>query len=157
MHTIVNPQQTRLFDPFDSVLTEKTRKRLLEGWPGVFRHVILELMPVDAISGHFEPSMGQPTKELYSIAGLLLIQEFMDWTKEQALDAYSFHTNVHYALNLEPVSDGPGHRWLGRLEQGKNHEHNHLWDRSYRGPPRCSFLILKKNVNCQIIILTFMF
>jgi len=25
--------------------------------------------------------MGRPTKELYSVAGLLLIQEFMDWTK----------------------------------------------------------------------------
>ncbi len=94
MHKIVNPQQTQLFDPFDRVLTEKTRKRLLNGWPGVFRHVILELMPVDALSEHFEPTMGRPTKELYSIAGLLLIQEFMNWTKDQALDAYSFHTTT---------------------------------------------------------------
>jgi len=31
MHKIVNPQQTRFFDPFDSVSTEKTRKRLLNG------------------------------------------------------------------------------------------------------------------------------
>jgi len=67
MQRIVNPKQTRLFDPFDSVLTEKTRKRLLDGWAGVFRHVILELMPVDAISEHFDPIMGRPTKELYSI------------------------------------------------------------------------------------------
>ena len=114
MHKIVNPQQTRLFDPFDSVLTEKTRKRLLDGWPGVFRHVILELMPVDAVSGHFDPTMGRPTKELYSIAGLLLIQEFMDWTKDEALDAYSFHTNVHYALNLEPVTHDISKRTLER-------------------------------------------
>jgi hypothetical protein len=114
MHNIVNPQQTRLFDPFDRVLTEKTRKRLLNGWPGVFRHVILELMPVDALSEHFEPTMGRPTKELYSIAGLLLIQEFMDWTKDQALDAYSFHMNVHYALNLEPVTHDISKRTLER-------------------------------------------
>lgn len=114
MHKIVNPQQIRLFDPFDSVLTEKTRKRLLDGWPGVFRHVILELMPVNAISEHFDPSMGRPTKELYSIAGLLLLQEFMDWTKDQALDAYSFHTNVHYALNLEPVAHDISKRTLER-------------------------------------------
>ncbi len=114
MHTIINPQQTRLFDPFDRVLTEKTRKRLLDGWPGVFRHVILELMPVDALSEHFDPAMGRPSKELYSIAGLLLIQEFMDWTKDQALDAYSFHTNVHYALNLEPVTHDISKRTLER-------------------------------------------
>ncbi len=87
MHKIVNPQQTLLFDPFGSVLTEKTRKCLLDGWPGVFRHVILELMPVDAVSGCFDPIMGRPTKELYSMAGLILIMEFMDWTPEQTFDA----------------------------------------------------------------------
>ena len=114
MHKIVNPQQTRLFDPYDSILTEKTRKRLLDGWPGVFRHIILELMPVDAISGHFDPTMGRPTKELYSIAGLLLIQEFMDWTKDESLDAYSFNINVHYALNLEPVTHDISRRTLER-------------------------------------------
>ena len=114
MHKIVNPQQAQLFDPFDSVLTEKTRKRLLNGWPGVFRHIILELMPIDAVSEHFDPAMGRPTKELYSIAGLLLIQEFMDWTKDEALDAYSFNMNVHYALNLEPVAHDIAKRTLER-------------------------------------------
>jgi len=114
MHKIVNPQQTLLFDPFGSVLTEKTRKRLLDGWPGVFRHVILELMPVDAVSGYFDPTMGRPTKELYSIAGLLLIQEFMHWTKDEALDAYIFHMNVQYALNLEPVAHDLSKRTLER-------------------------------------------
>jgi len=114
MHKIVNPQQTRLFDPFDSVLTEKTRKRLLDGWAGIFRHVILELMPVETISGHFDPAMGRPTKELYSMAGLLLIKEFMDWTKDEALDAYSFHMDIHYALNLEPVTHEISMRTLER-------------------------------------------
>ena len=114
MQRIVNPKQTRLFDPFGNVLTEKTRKRLLNGWPGIFRHVILELMPVETISGHFDPTMGRPTKELYSMAGLLLIQEFMDWTKEQALDAYSFHIDIHYALNLEPVTHDISKRTLER-------------------------------------------
>jgi len=109
MQTIVNPQQTRLFDPFDSVLTERTRKRLLDGWSGVFRHVILELMPVDAIAGRFDPRMGRPTKELYSMAGLILIMEFRNWTKEEALDAYRFHLDIQYALNLEsePRTGGP--------------------------------------------------
>ena len=62
MRNIVNPQQTRFFDPFDSVLTKKTRKRLLDGWQGVFRHVILELMPVDAIGGHFDSTDGQAAR-----------------------------------------------------------------------------------------------
>lgn len=87
MRRIVNPQQTRLFDSFDPVLSPRARQRLLNHWPGVFRHVILELMPVDIIAGHFDPSMGRPTKELYSMAGLILLMEFMDWTKDQAVDA----------------------------------------------------------------------
>ena len=114
MRKIVNPKQIQLFDRFDSVLTPKTRKRLLDGWPGVFRHIILELMPVDAVSEHFDPAMGRPTKELYSVAGLLLIQEFMDWTKDETLDAYSFNMNVHYALNLEPVAHDISKRTLER-------------------------------------------
>jgi len=114
MHKIVNPQQTRLFDQFDSVLTEKTRESLLDNWPGVFRHVILELMPVDTISGHFDATMGRPTKELYSMAGLILLMEFMDWTKDEALAAYRFHMDIHYALNLEPVAHDLSIRSLER-------------------------------------------
>jgi hypothetical protein len=114
MQRIVDPQQTRLFDPFDAVLTEQTRKRLLDGWPGVFRHTILELMPVDALCGHFDPEMGRPTKELYSMAGLILIMEFMDWTKQEALDGYRFRMDIHYALNLEPVTHDLSIRTLER-------------------------------------------
>ena len=114
MRKIVDPKQTHLFDPYDNVLTEKTRKRLLDGWAGVFRHIILELMPVETISGHFDPVMGRPTKELYSMAGLLLIKEFMDWTKQDALDAYSFRMDIHYALNLEPITHDISMRTLER-------------------------------------------
>ena len=114
MYNIVNPQQIRLFDSFDSILTEKTRKRLLEGWQGVFRHIILELMPVEPIREHFDPALGRPTKELYSIAGLLLIKEFMNWTKPEALDAYSFHADIQYALNLEPVAHDISMRTIER-------------------------------------------
>ncbi|NLE28329.1 MAG: hypothetical protein GX629_01510 [Phycisphaerae bacterium] len=114
MRHSVNPLQIRLFDAYDPVLTEKTRKRLLEHWPGVLRHVILELLPVDTLGGHFDPKMGRPTKELYSLAGLLLIKEFMNWTKEDALDQYRFNMQVHYALNLEPVAQDLSKRTLER-------------------------------------------
>jgi hypothetical protein len=30
MRNIVNPLQTQIFDPFDPILTKKTRKRLLD-------------------------------------------------------------------------------------------------------------------------------
>ncbi len=117
MQRIVDPQQSRMFDPFDPVLTGKTRARLLDSWPGVVRHVVLELMPVGTLGEHYSPDTGRPTKELYSMAGLILLMEFMDWTKQQTLDAYSFHMDVHYALNLEPVTHDISIRTLERYIQ----------------------------------------
>lgn len=114
MRKINNPLQKQLFDPYDTVLTPLCRERLLGGWQGVFRHVILELMPVQKIAAHFDPVMGRPTKELYSVAGLMLIKEFMNWTKQQAADQYSFNISVHYALNLEPIAHDMSVRTLER-------------------------------------------
>ena len=114
MRRIVDPRQSSLFDPYNPVLTAPTRRRLETGWPGVFRHVILALMPVDVLAGHFSPKMGRPTRELYSMAGLILLMEGMDWTKQQAVDAYSFHLEVQYALNLAPVAQDLSKRTLER-------------------------------------------
>lgn len=117
MQRIVDPRQTSLFDPYAPVLTDITRRRLLEDWPGVFRHVILELMPVEALREHFHPGLGRPTRELYSMAGLILLMEFRNWTKAQAVEAYSFHLNVQYALNLEPVAHDLSVRTLERYQR----------------------------------------
>jgi len=117
MQRIVNPRQSCLFDPYDTVLTDLTRRRLLEDWPGVFRHVILELMPVEALREHFHPGLGRPTRELYSMAGLILLMEFHHWTKQQAVEAYCFHLNVQYALNLEPVAHDLSVRTLERYQR----------------------------------------
>ncbi len=114
MRHIVNPIQNRLFDPYAPVLSEKTRDLLLDSWIGVVRHVILQLMPVDTLAAHFDPKQGRPTKELYSMAGLLLIMEFRNWTKEEALNAYRYHLDIHYALNLEPVAHEISMRTLER-------------------------------------------
>jgi hypothetical protein len=62
-------------------------------------------MPAKEIGKHFHPTHGRPTKELYSIAGLLFLQEANDWTNEQTVEAYLFRTDVQYALNLEPGND----------------------------------------------------
>jgi hypothetical protein len=99
---MVDPRQKRLLDPYAPVLTATNRQWLEDNWPGVFRHVILELMPVDILRRHFDPTLGRPTQELYSMAGLILLLEFHHWTQEYAVAAYCFHTEVQYALNLEP-------------------------------------------------------
>ena len=112
-----DPRQKPIFDPFDAVLTTETKAKLLESWAGPMRHVFLEEMPVDILSGEFDPDLGRPTKELYSMAGLILIKEFKNWTKEEAVEAYRYSLNVHYALNLEPVVQKLSVRTLERYEK----------------------------------------
>ena len=117
MRPVVSPRPTRLFDPFRGILSDVAYRRIERGWQGVFRHVILELMPVDALAGEFSPTMGTPTKELYSMAGLLLVKEFMDWTTTRAADAYMFDASVQYALNLEPSGQSLCERTIERYEK----------------------------------------
>ena len=72
MRHTVNPQQGRLFDPFEGMIPPLGRDRIQKGWQGIFRTCLLELMPAQQLGRHFSPTMGRPTKELYSVAGLLL-------------------------------------------------------------------------------------
>ena len=81
-------------------LTPNALNHLQEGWQGVFRRSVLALMPAENLGRHFDPLLGRPTKELYSMAALTLIMEFKNWTIDAAAEAYSFHNDLHYALNL---------------------------------------------------------
>jgi Transposase DDE domain len=98
----VDPRQKRLFDPFQGVIPPAGQRIISEGWQGVFRHALLELMPVSDLSSHFSDLSGAPTKELYSMAGLVFLGDFFAWTAQQATEAYIFRSDVQYALNLEP-------------------------------------------------------
>ena len=105
MRHTVNPQQGRLFDPFDGVIPPLGLERIHHGWQGIFRTALLELMPAKQLGKHFSPNIGRPTKELYSVAGLLFLQEFQNWTIPEAVEAYLFRTDIQFALNLEPGVD----------------------------------------------------
>jgi hypothetical protein len=98
----VDPRQNRLFDPFQGVIPPAGRKIIESGWQGVFRHAILEVMPVGDLAKHFSDSLGAPTKELFSMAGLVFLDDFFGWNPQEAVEAYIFHSDVQYALNTEP-------------------------------------------------------
>jgi hypothetical protein len=105
MRTILDPRQPRLTDPFRGLFSATAQRLLAAGWQGVFRHVILEILPVPQLAQHFDPVLGAPSKELYSMAGLVFLADFHGWTATQAAEAYIFRTDVQYALNLEPGVD----------------------------------------------------
>ena len=98
----VDPRQNRLFDPFEGVIPPAGRTIIGNGWQGVFRHAILEAMPIAELAQHFSDSLGAPTKELYSMAGLVFLADFFDWDAQEAIEAYIFRSDVQYALNTEP-------------------------------------------------------
>jgi hypothetical protein len=98
----IDPRQNRLFDPFQGIIPPAGRKIIGNGWQGVFRHAILEVMPVGQLAQHFSDSLGAPTKELFSMAGLVFLADFFDWNVQEAIEAYIFRSDVPYALNLEP-------------------------------------------------------
>lgn len=117
MVNIKDPRQEMLFDPFEHMFSPLARKTIEKGWQGVFRHVILELLPAQTVADKFHPDMGRPTKELYSAAGLIFIMEFNDWTVEQAAQAYMFNSDIWYALNLEPGLNSMSARTIERYQQ----------------------------------------
>ena len=98
----VDPRQNRLFDPFQGVIPPSGQRIIADGWQGVFRHVVLEVMPVGELAENFSQKLGAPTKELYSMAGLVFLADFFGWTAQEAAEAYIFRSDVQYALNLEP-------------------------------------------------------
>src|SRR5271170_6078272 len=96
MRNIADLRQTPLFDPFQGLIPPLGLKQIRNGWQGVFRNTILQLLPARELGEHFHPTNGRPTKELYSIAGLMFLQESNDWTDAQSVDAYLFRTDVQY-------------------------------------------------------------
>jgi hypothetical protein len=109
-----DPRQTRLFDVFANILSPTAYQKLRGGWQHLFRSAILKRMPAEKLADHFHPVMRRPTKELYSMAGLLFIMEFRDWTHEEAANADMFHVDVQYALNLQPEQQSLCRRTIER-------------------------------------------
>ena len=112
-----DPRQNRLFDVFEEILSPLAYKELLAGWQHLFRQTILERMPVDPVKEHFDPAIGQPTKELYSMCGLIFLMEFNNWTAEEAARAYMFHADLQYALNLDPENQSLSSRTVERYKK----------------------------------------
>lgn len=114
MRYLEDPRQIELFDVFADILSPVAYRRLTSGWQHLFRRAILRRMPAGKLAEHFHPEIGRPTKELYSMAGLLFLMEFRDLTHEEAADAYMFNVDVQYALNLRPDNQSLCRRTIER-------------------------------------------
>ena len=82
---INNHKQRTLFDPWD-FLSPKRRKMLDKSWAGLFQKEILCELPVNKLAAFFNKAFGRPTKELYTMLGVVLLQQTHDltWQKSQS-------------------------------------------------------------------------
>lgn len=96
----IDPRQTGMFDPERQNFSPVGYDRLDQGWQGIFRRSLLAVMPADELAREFSADMGRRTKELYAMAGLVVIAEMRGWTSQEAADAYMFDLSVQYALNV---------------------------------------------------------
>jgi hypothetical protein len=93
-----------MFDPFP-FLGPKRKQRIEESWAKVFREHILAMLPVEKIFSKYSPAFGAPTKELYAMIGLMVIQQMNDLTDQEAADQFAYNLLWHYALNITSTDD----------------------------------------------------
>jgi len=99
-----DPRQGHLIDPW-AHLGPKRRKRLENSWAGLFRQEILAELPVDQIAPWFRADLGRPSKELYTVLGVLVLQQMQDLTDDETVNQLAFHEQWHYALNITEERD----------------------------------------------------
>jgi len=104
MIRIKDHKQLDMFDPWD-FLSPKRRRMLDEGWPGLFRSELLCELPVNEICPFLREDFGRPSKELYTLLGVLLLQQTMDLADDDAIEQVAFNIQWHYALNITEDSD----------------------------------------------------
>jgi len=93
-----------MFDHF-AFLESKRRTLLDSTWAGIFRDEILPELPVELLNSTYHDFMGRPTKELYAMLGLMIIQQMEDLSDEEAARQFAFNIQWHYALNITGNSD----------------------------------------------------
>ena len=99
-----NHKQLNIFDPW-SHLGPKRRQIMDNSWAGLFRKEILSELPVEALRDYYDDFNGRPTKELYSMVGLMILQQMHDLTDEEAVEQFCFNVKWHYALDVTNDSD----------------------------------------------------
>jgi hypothetical protein len=83
-----DPRQGHLLDPWKH-LGPKRRKLLENSWAGLFRQEILAELPVDQIAPWFRADLGRPSKELYTVLGVLVLQQMHDLTDTETVLAFN--------------------------------------------------------------------
>ena len=97
-------KQGYIFDPFE-YLGPKRLSELKNSRAEIFRIEILPELPVESLRKYYHDKNGRPSKEMYSMLGLLILQQMHDLTDEKAVGDFMFDTRWRYALDVPGDSD----------------------------------------------------
>ena len=86
-------------------LSPRKVKLLEKSWAGTFQRHILPNLPIGKIAGKYSTSLGRPSKELYTVMGAVILQQFFDLTDRRTLEELAFNQQWHYALDNYDVDD----------------------------------------------------
>lgn len=131
MFYVKNHKQAHIFDPWGH-MGPKRRKLLDRSWPGLFQKKILPTLPVEALRKHYHDWNGRPTKELYAMIGMMILQQMHDLTDEQAIEQFCFNIQWHYALNITSPEDAasyvsPKSLWIMRDKLSTDEIYNEIF------------------------------
>ena len=104
MFTLRDRRTGELFDRW-SYFGDKRRRLMEQSWAGVFRNHLLVELPVDDLCRHLDERMGRPSKDLYVVIGVLLLQQLHDLSDAETVEALAFNMAWHYALDVRSEAD----------------------------------------------------
>ena len=104
MITLRDRRTGDLFDRW-SGMGEKRRRLLDCSWAEVFRSHLLDDLPIDELSRHFDERMGRPSKDLHIVVGVLLLQQMHDLSDAATVEALAFNMTWHHALDVRTEAD----------------------------------------------------
>lgn len=76
-----------------------------QSWASLFCEYILCELPVHKMIPFFDVDFGRPTKELYTVLGVLILQQMKDLSDEETVYQLTFNEQWHYALDITGESD----------------------------------------------------
>jgi len=101
---IKDHKQYDMFNPFEH-LGPKRLALLESSWAHLFREEILHKLPAEKLFPLYSELTGRRTKELYSMLGLVLLQQMEDLTDEETVRQFAFNIMWQYALNVTDATD----------------------------------------------------
>lgn len=134
MFHVKNHKQLNIFDPWGH-MGPKRRKLLDKSWSGLFQQKVLPKLPVETLRNHYHDWNGRPTKELYAMMGVMILQQMHDLTDQQAVEQFCFNVQWHYALNITSSSDAASYisdktLWTMRSHMSTDESYNEIFDKA---------------------------